>query len=72
MLAKVDSAVPRQLDLTRATMVASGFDGKVAQTRVLPRPDGPTVVCGEVPRGQLHRVSQSMADLAHRGMACDG
>ncbi len=40
----VDGAVPRQLGLDRATMVESGFDGKVGQTMVLPRSDGPTIV----------------------------
>jgi leucyl aminopeptidase len=40
----VNGAVPRQLGLDRATMVASGFDAKVGQTMLLPRPDGPTVV----------------------------
>jgi len=29
-------------------------------------------VRGAVPSGQLRKVSQSMADLAHRGMTCDG
>ena len=37
-------AVPRQLGLDRATLVASGFDGKVGQTLVVPRRDGPSVV----------------------------
>ncbi|MET0458098.1 MAG: leucyl aminopeptidase [Ilumatobacteraceae bacterium] len=36
--------VPRQLGLDRATLVASGFDGKVGQTLVVPRRDGPSVV----------------------------
>jgi leucyl aminopeptidase len=40
----VDGAVPSQLGLDRATLVASGFDGQVGQTLVLPRPDGPTIV----------------------------
>src|SRR5262249_7560893 len=40
----VDGAVPRQLGLDRAMLGASGFDGQVGQTLVLPRPDGPTVV----------------------------
>jgi leucyl aminopeptidase len=40
----VDGAVPSQLGLERTTLVASGFDGQVGQTLVLPRPDGPTVV----------------------------
>jgi leucyl aminopeptidase len=39
-----DGAVPPLLGLDRATLVASGFDGKVGQTLVLPRLDGPTVV----------------------------
>ena len=37
-------AVPRQVGLDRATLVASGFDGKVGQTLVVPRRDGPSVV----------------------------
>jgi leucyl aminopeptidase len=40
----VDGAVPRQLGLDRATMVASGFEAKVGQTMVLPRSDAPTLV----------------------------
>ncbi|MET0579383.1 MAG: M17 family peptidase N-terminal domain-containing protein, partial [Ilumatobacteraceae bacterium] len=36
--------VPRQLGLDRATLVASGFEGKVGQTLVVPRRDGPSVV----------------------------
>ncbi|CAN5833622.1 leucyl aminopeptidase [soil metagenome] len=37
-------AVPRQLGLDRATLVASGFDGKVGQTLNVPRRDGPLAV----------------------------
>jgi leucyl aminopeptidase len=37
-------AVPRQLGLDRATLTASAFDGKVGQTLVVPRRDGPSVV----------------------------
>src|SRR5262245_27357768 len=40
----VDGAVPRQFGLDRATITESGFDGKVGQTMVLPRSDGPTLV----------------------------
>jgi leucyl aminopeptidase len=40
----VDGAVPHQVGLNRAALVASGFDGKVGQTLVLPRPDGPIIV----------------------------
>jgi leucyl aminopeptidase len=39
-----DGAVPLELGLARTTLVASGFDGKIGQTLVLPRADGPTVV----------------------------
>jgi leucyl aminopeptidase len=39
-----DGVVPRQLGLDRATMVASGFEGKVGQVIMLPRSEGPTVV----------------------------
>ena len=37
-------AVPRQLGVDRATLAASGFDGKVGQTLVVPRRDGATLV----------------------------
>ncbi|MDQ3470114.1 MAG: leucyl aminopeptidase, partial [Actinomycetota bacterium] len=37
-------AVPRQLGLDRATLVALGFEGKVGQTVVVPRRDRPVVV----------------------------
>ena len=37
-------SVPRQLGLDRATLTVSGFDGKVGQTLVLPRRDGPALV----------------------------
>ena len=40
----VDGAMPSQLGLNRATLVALGFDGQVGQTLVLPRTDGPPVV----------------------------
>jgi leucyl aminopeptidase len=36
--------VPRQLGVDRATLVASGFDGKVGETLVVPRRGGPSVV----------------------------
>src|SRR5215216_316803 len=36
--------VPRQLGLSRAALTAAGFEGKVGQTLVVPRGDGPTVV----------------------------
>jgi leucyl aminopeptidase len=36
--------VPRQLGLDRLTLAESGFDGKVGQTIVVPRRDGPTLV----------------------------
>ncbi len=36
--------VSRLLGLDRATLVASGFEGKVGQTLVVPRRDGPSVV----------------------------
>jgi pimeloyl-ACP methyl ester carboxylesterase len=35
----VDAAVPSELGLDRATLVASGFDGKVGQTLMVPRPE---------------------------------
>jgi len=50
----IDGAVPRQLGLDRATMVASGFDGKVGQTMVLPRSDGPTIVAIGI--GEVHEL----------------
>ena len=36
--------VPRQLGVDRATLAASGFDGKVGETLVVPRRGGPSVV----------------------------
>ncbi len=36
-------AVPRPLGLDRATLTAAGFEGKVGQTLVVPRKDGPSV-----------------------------
>jgi leucyl aminopeptidase len=39
-----DGPVPRQLGLDRATLTASGFDGKVGTTLVVPRRDGRSVV----------------------------
>jgi leucyl aminopeptidase len=36
--------VPRQLGLDRATLAASGFDGRVGQTLVVPRREGATLV----------------------------
>ena len=36
--------MPRQLGLDRATLAAGGFEGKVGQTLVVPRKDGPSVV----------------------------
>jgi leucyl aminopeptidase len=40
----LDGAVPQELGLERATLVASGFDGKVGEALVLPRRDGPSIV----------------------------
>ena len=34
--------VSGELGLDRATLVASGFDGKVGQALLVPRPDGPS------------------------------
>lgn len=39
-----DGPVPTELGLDRAALKAAGFDGKIGQTLVLPRPDGPTRV----------------------------
>ncbi len=36
--------VPRQLGISRATLANSGFEGKVGETLVVPRRDGPSVV----------------------------
>jgi leucyl aminopeptidase len=36
--------VPRRVGLDRATLVASGFDGKVGETLVVPRRGGPSVI----------------------------
>jgi leucyl aminopeptidase len=40
----IDGAVPRELDLDRATLTALGFVGKVGQTLTVPRRGGPTFV----------------------------
>ena len=40
----VKGPVPRQIGLDRSTLAASGFDGKVGQTLVVPRKGGPTVI----------------------------
>ena len=40
----VKGPVPRQIGLDRATLAASGFDGKVGQTLVVPRKGGPSVI----------------------------
>ncbi len=40
----VKGAVPRQLGLDRASLTASGFDGKVGQTVVVPRQGGGVVI----------------------------
>jgi leucyl aminopeptidase len=40
----VTGPVPRQLGVDRATLVASGFDGKVGETLVVPRRGGASVV----------------------------
>jgi len=37
-------AVPRQVGLDRASLAAVGFEGKVGQTYVVPRKDGPAIV----------------------------
>ncbi len=39
-----DGAVPAGLGLDRPTLAASGFDGKVGETLLLPRGDGPSLV----------------------------
>ncbi len=50
-----DGDVPRErLDLDRATLEASGFNGEVGETLVLPRVDGPTIIeIGVGPRADL-------------------
>jgi leucyl aminopeptidase len=40
----VKGPVPRQIGLDRATLAASGFEGKVGQTLVVPRKGGPSVI----------------------------
>jgi leucyl aminopeptidase len=40
----ISGAVPRSLGLSRAALVANGFDGKVGQTLVLPSATGPTLI----------------------------
>jgi leucyl aminopeptidase len=50
-----DGAVPRErVDLDRAILEASGFDGRVGEVLVLPRTDGPTMIeIGVGPRAEL-------------------
>jgi leucyl aminopeptidase len=50
-----DGAVPRErVDLDRAMLEASGFDGRVGEVLVLPRTEGPTLIeVGVGPRGDL-------------------
>lgn len=49
-----DGEIPNELGLDRAALTAAGFDGKVGQTLVVPRPSGPTyVVFGVGPRAEL-------------------
>ena len=64
----VDGAGPRQLGLDRATMVAAGFDGRVSQTLVLPRPDGPTVVAVGI--GNPAELDASKLRDAAAALAC--
>jgi leucyl aminopeptidase len=40
----VAGPVPRRVGLDRATLVASGFDGKVGETLIVPRRRGPSVI----------------------------
>ena len=40
----VKGPVPRQVGLDRSTLAASGFEGKVGQTLVVPRRGGPSVI----------------------------
>ena len=40
----VDGEVPRELGLARGALNAAGFAGKVGQTLIVPRSDGPTLV----------------------------
>ena len=66
----VDGAVPGQLGLNRATLVALGFDGQVGQTLVVPRPDGPPVVAvgigvpAELNESRLREASAAYARAA--------
>jgi leucyl aminopeptidase len=63
----VDGAVPRQLGLDRPTLVASGFDGKVGQTLILPQPDGPTVIAvgiGDVAEFDASKLRDAAAACA--------
>ena len=66
----VKGAVPRQIGLDRASLTASGFEGKVGQTLVVPRQGGGVVVAigvgdaGTLTAAQLRDVAAAFARAA--------
>jgi leucyl aminopeptidase len=65
-------SVPRQVGLDRATVTALGFEGKLGQTLVVPRGDGPTVVAvgigeaGELDAAALRDAGAAFARAAEQ------
>ncbi|MGA0879567.1 MAG: leucyl aminopeptidase family protein, partial [Ilumatobacteraceae bacterium] len=59
--------VGRQVGLSRAALTAHGFEGKVGQTLVLPKAEGPTVIAvgiGDPKKVGVHEVRDAAAALA--------
>ncbi|MES2641966.1 MAG: leucyl aminopeptidase [Myxococcota bacterium] len=66
-----DGAIPGEVGLDRAALTAAGFDGKVGQTLVIPRPSSPTfVVFGVGPRAELDAARLRDAAAAFARAAC--
>ncbi len=67
-----DGPVPGALGLERATLVASGFEGKVGQALLAPRPDGPSLVAigigdaAELDASRLRNAAAAFARSAGR------
>lgn len=65
-----EGAVPRSLGLTRAALVANGFEGKAGQTLVIPAADGPAMIAvgigklAEVTANSLRTAAASFARAA--------
>ena len=65
-----EGAVAGELGLDRATLVASGFDGKVGQALLVPRPDGPSLVAvgiGDAAELDASRLRNAAVGFAHSG-----